>query len=138
MTLNSNESQNLISIANNIKKISVNRDKNVKKPFFNNDIAIFYTPKSITLKPRSSKEINMGIILNYPDYLIGEYDLLPSFKTYLTLILPEQEPKGRRLRIILMNTSFSETYRIMKNTGLISFMILNTNVNLHYTSKYIN
>ena len=110
-----NEHQNVVSIAYNLEKISVNRDKNVKKPFFNNDIAIFYTPKSITLKPRSSKEINMGLILDYPAYLIPEYDLLPLFKTHLTLILPEEEVKGNRLKITLMNTSFSKTYRITKN-----------------------
>ena len=80
----------------------------------------------------------MGIILDYADYLIPEYDLLPSFKTHLTLILPEQEQKGSsKLKINLMNSSFSKTYRITKNTGLISFTILNTNVNLHFTSKYI-
>ena len=135
--MSANEDQNLLSIANNLEKVSVNRDKNVKKPFLNNDVAIFYTPKSITLKPRSSKEINMGIILNYADYLIPEYDLLPSFKTHLTLILPQEEPKGSRLKINLMNRSFSKTYRITKNTGLISFTILNTNLNLHFTSKYI-
>ena len=135
--MTTNEHQNVVSIAYNLEKISINRDKNVKKPFLNNDIAILYTPKSLTLKPRSSKEINMGVILNYPDYLIPEYDLLPSFKTHLTLILPEEEVKGTRLKIILMNTSFSKTYRITKNTGLISFTILNSNVNLHYTSKYI-
>ena len=137
MMMSANEDQNLLSIANNLEKVSVNRDKNVKKPFLNNDVAIFYTPKSITLKPRSSKEINMGIILNYADYLIPEYDLLPSFKTHLTLILPQEEPKGSRLKINLMNRSFSKTYRITKNTGLISFAILNTNLNLHFTSKYI-
>ena len=135
--MTANEHQNVVSIAYNLEKISINRDKNIKKPFLNNDIAILYTPKSLTLKPRSSKEINMGVILNYPDYLIPEYDLLPSFKTHLTLILPEEEVKGTRLKIILMNTSFSKTYRITKNTGLISFTILNSNVNLHYTSKYI-
>ena len=129
--------QNVISTAYNVQKIDLNRDRNVKKPYLNNDIAIFYTPRSITLKPRSSKEINMGIILNYPDYLIGEYDLLPSFKTYLNLILPEEEPKGTTLKINLTNTSFSKTCRITKNTGLISFTILNTSVNLHFTSKYI-
>ena len=137
MMMSANEDQNLLSIANNLEKVSVNRDKNVKKPFLNNDVAIFYTPKSITLKPRSSKEINMGIILNYADYLIPEYDLLPSFKTHLTLILTEEEPKGSRLKINLMNRSFSKTYRITKNTGFISFTILNTNLNLHFTSKYI-
>ena len=137
MMTTTNEHQNVVSIAYNLEKISVNRDKNVKKPFFNNDIAIFYTPKSITLKPRSSKEINMGLILDYPAYLIPEYDLVPSFKTHLTLILPEEEVKGNRLKITLMNTSFSKTYRITKNTGLISFTILNSRVNLHYTSKYI-
>ena len=132
-----NEHQNVISIANNTEKVNIDRDRNVKKPFLKNDTTIFYTPKSLTLKPRSSKEINMGVILNYSDYLIGEFDLLPSFKTYLTLILPEEEVKGTRLKIILMNRSFSKTYRITKNTGLISFIILNRNVNLHFTNKYI-
>ena len=136
MMMLANKNQNIINIANNLEKISLNRDKNVKKPFFNNNVAILYTPKSITLKPRLSKEINMGIIPDYADYLIPEYDLLPSFKTHLTLILPEHEQKKNKLKINLMNRSFSKTYRITKNTGLISFTILN-NVNLHFTSKYI-
>ena len=131
------EDQNVVSTAYNLEKVSINRDKNVKKPFVNNDIAILYIPKSLTLKPRSSKEINMGVILNYADYLLPEYDLLPSFKTHLNLILPEEEVKGTRLKINLINRSFSKTYRITKNTGLISFRILNTDVNLHYTCKYI-
>ena len=131
------EDQNVVSTAYNLEKVSINRDKNVKKPFLNNDIAILYIPKSLTLKPRSSKEINMGVILNYADYLLPEYDLLPSFKTHLNLILPEEEVKGTRLKINLINRSFSKTYRITKNTGLISFRILNTDVNLHYTCKYI-
>ena len=103
-----------------------------------NEVAIFYIPRSITLKPRSSKEVDMGVILNYADYLIPEYDLLPSFKTHLTLILPEEEVKGSRLKINLMNRSFSKTYRITKNTGLISFRILNTSVNLYFTNNYIS
>ena len=127
----------IISVANNKEQISLSREKNVKKPFFSNNVAILYTPKSITLKPRSSIEINMGVILKYADYLIPEYDLLPSFKTHLTLILPEQEQKGSKLRVNLMNRSFSKTYRITKNTGLVSFTILNRGVNLHYVSKYI-
>ena len=117
------EDQNVVSTAYNLEKVSINRDKNVKKPFVNNDIAILYIPKSLTLKPRSSKEINMGVILNYADYLLPEYDLLPSFKTHLNLILPEEEVKGTRLKINLINRSFSKTYRITKNTGLISFRI---------------
>ena len=139
MTTAKEEYQSVFNTAYNLEKVSLNRNKNVKKPFLENDIAIFYIPKSVTLKPRSSKEIDMGIILNYSDYLIPEYDLLPSFKTHLTLFLPEEEEiKGNRLKITLMNRSFSKTYRITKNTGLISFRILNTNVNLHYTSKYIS
>ena len=139
MTTAKEEYQSVFNTAYNLEKVSLNRNKNVKKPFLENDIAIFYIPKSVTLKPRSSKEIDMGIILNYSDYLIPEYDLLPSFKIHLTLFLPEEEEiKGNRLKITLMNRSFSKTYRITKNTGLISFRILNTNVNLHYTSKYIS
>ena len=137
MVTTKEENQNVYNAAYNLEKVSINRNKNVKKPFLSNDVAIFYIPKSLTLKPRSSKEIDMGIILNYADYLIPEYDLLPSFKTHLSLILPEEEVKGTRLKINLMNRSFSKTYRITKNTGLISFRILNTNVNLHFTSKYI-
>ena len=131
-------SQNLFNTSYNLEKVSLNRNRNVKKPFLNNDVAILYTPRSITLKPRSSLEVDMGVILNYSDYLIPEYDLLPSFKTHLTLILPKEEVKGTKLKITLMNRSFSKTYRITKNTGLISFRILNTSVNLHYTSSYIN
>ena len=131
-------SQNLFNTSYNLEKVSLNRNRNVKKPFLNNDVAILYAPRSITLKPRSSLEVDMGVILNYSDYLIPEYDLLPSFKTHLTLILPKEEVKGTKLKITLMNRSFSKTYRITKNTGLISFRILNTSVDLHYTSSYIN
>ena len=127
-----------ISVANNKEQISLSREKNVKKPFFSNNVAILYTPKSIILKPRSSIEINMGVILKYADYLIPEYDLLPSFKTHLTLILPEEEVKGSKLKITLINRSFSKTYRITKNTGLISFRILNTSVNLYFNNNYIS
>ena len=126
----------VINSSNNLEKISINRDKNVKKPFISSNVAILYTPKSITLKPRSSKEINLGVIFNYADHLIPEYDLLPSFKTHLTLILPEEEIRGNKLKITLMNRSFSKTYRITKNTGLIVFQVLNSGINLHYTMKY--
>ena len=126
----------LLSASNNLEKISINRDKNVKKPFISNNVAILYTPKAITLKPRCSKEINLGVIFNYADHLIPEYDLLPSFKTHLTLILPEEEVKRTKLTITLLNRSFSKTYRITKNTGLIVFQVLNSSINLHYNSKY--
>ena len=126
----------VINSSNNLEKISINRDRNIKKPFISSNVAILYTPKSITLKPRSSKEINLGVIFNYADHLIPEYDLLPSFKTHLTLILPEEEIRGNKLKITLMNRSFSKTYRITKNTGLIVFQVLNSGINLHYTMKY--
>ena len=128
----------VLNTSYNLEKVSIKRNKNVKKPFLHNQVTIFYIPRSITLKPRSSKEVDMGVILNYADYLIPEYDLLPSFKTHLTLILPEEEVKGDRLKITLMNRSFSKTYRITKNTGLISFRILNTSVNLYFTNNYIS
>ena len=126
----------LLSTSNNLEKISINRDRHVKKPYLSNNVAILYTPKSITLKPRCSKEINLGVIFNYDDHLIPEYDLLPSFKTHLTLILPEEEVRGTKLKITLMNRSFSNTYRITKNTGLVVFQVLNSDINLHFTSKY--
>ena len=136
------EEQNQSAVLNatqNLEKISLFRNKNVKKPFLSNDVVILYTPRSITLKPRTSKQIDMGIIVDYADYLIPEYDLLPSFKTHLNLILPEEEEiKGKKLLITLINRSFSKTYRITKNTGLVSFTILNTSVNLYYTNKYIS
>ena len=128
----------VINSSNNLEKISINRDRNIKKPFISSNVAILYIPKSITLKPRCSKEINLGVIFNYADHLIPEYDLLPSFKTHLTLILPEEEIKGTKLKITLMNRSFSKTYRITKNTGLVVFQVLNSDINLHYTSKYIS
>ena len=136
------EEQNQSAVLNatqNLEKISLFRNKNVKKPFLSNDVVILYTPRSITLKPRTSKQIDMGIIVDYADYLIPEYDLLPSFKTHLNLIIPEEEEiKGKKLLITLINRSFSKTYRITKNTGLVSFTILNTSVNLYYTNKYIS
>ena len=87
---------NVINVANNLENVTVERDRNVKKPLLTNDVVIFYLPRSVTLKPRSSKEIDMGIILNYADYLIPEYDLLPSFKTHLNLILKDEEVKGSK------------------------------------------
>ena len=128
----------LLSTSNNLEKINIDRDKHVKKPFLSNNVAILYTPKSLTLKPRCSKEINLGVIFNYADHLIPEFDLLPSFKTQLTLILPEEEVRGTKLKITLMNRSFSDTYRITKNTGLVVFQVLNSDINLHFTSKSIN
>ena len=142
MTETVKEEQNQSAVLNatqNLEKISLFRNKNVKKPFLSNDVVILYTPRSITLKPRTSKQIDMGIIVDYADYLIPEYDLLPSFKTHLNLIIPEEEEiKGKKLLITLINRSFSKTYRITKNTGLVSFTILNTSVNLYYTNKYIS
>ena len=127
----------VLNSSNNLEKISINRHKNIKKPFITDNVAILYTPRSITLKPRSSKEINLGVVFNYADHLIPEYDLLPSFKTYLSLSLPEEEEiRGNKLKITLLNRSFSKTYRITKNTGLIAFRVLNCCINLHYTMKY--
>ena len=59
--------------------ILISRKRNVKKPFLSKNIAILYTPKPITLKPRSSYELNMGITFHYPDYILPECNLLPSF-----------------------------------------------------------
>ena len=126
----------LLNISNNSESIDIARDKNVKKPFISNNVAILYTPRAITLKPRCSKEINLGVIFNYADHLIPEYDLLPSFKTHLTLILPEEEVRKKKLILTLMNRSFSKTYRITKNTGLLVFQVLNSDINLHYNNKY--
>ena len=126
----------VLNISNNIETISIARDKNVKKPFISNNVAILYTPRAITLKPRCSKEINLGVIFNYADHLIPEYDLLPSFKTHLSLTLPEEEVRGTKLTITLLNRSFSETYRITKNTGLVFFQVLNSAINLQYNNKY--
>ena len=126
----------ILNASNNLETISIAREKNVKKPFISNSVAILYTPGAITLKPRCSKEINLGVILDYADHLIPEYDLLPSFKTHLTLILPEEEVRGTKLKITLLNRSFSQTYRITKNTGLIVFQVLNSGLNLHYNNKY--
>ena len=126
----------LINVSNNLETVGIARDKHVKKPFISNNVAILYTPRAITLKPRCSKEINLGVIFNYADHLIPEYDLLPSFKTHLTLILPEEEVRGTKLKITLMNRSFSKTYRITKNTGLVVFQVLNSGINLQYNNNY--
>ena len=128
----------ILNISNNVENVNIAREKNVKKPFVSNNVAILYIPRAITLKPRSSKEINLGVILDYADHLIPEYDLLPSFKKDLTLISPEEEIKGRKLVLTLMNHSFSKTYRIIKNTGLVVFQVLNPSINLQYNSKYIS
>ena len=127
----------ILNISNNVENVNIAREKNVKKPFVSNNVAILYIPRAITLKPRSSKEINLGVILDYADHLIPEYDLLPSFKKDLTLISPAEEIKGRKLIMTLMNKSFSKTYRIIKNTGLVVFQVLNPSINLQYNSKYI-
>ena len=125
----------ILNISNNIENVNITREKNVKKPFVSNNVAILYIPRAITLKPRTSKEINFGIIFNYADHLIPEYDLLPSFKKDLTLISPAEEIKGRKLIMTLMNKSFSKTYRIIKNTGLVVFQVLNPSINLQYTQS---
>ena len=127
----------ILNISNNVENVNIAREKNVKKPFVSNNVAILYIPRAITLKPRSSKEINLGVILDYADHLIPEYDLLPSFKKDLTLISPAEEIKGTKLILTLMNQSFSKTYRIIKNTGLVVFQVLNPSINLQYNSKYI-
>ena len=127
----------ILNISNNVENVNIAREKNVKKPFVSNNVAILYIPRAITLKPRSSKEINLGVILDYADHLIPEYDLLPSFKKDLTLISSEEEIKGKKLVLTLMNKSFSKTYRIIKNTGLVVFQVLNPSINLQYNSKYI-
>ena len=125
----------ILNISNNVENVNITREKNVKKPFVSNNVAILYIPRAITLKPRTSKEINFGIILNYADHLIPEYDLLPSFKKDLTLISPAEEIKGRKLIMTLMNKSFSKTYRIIKNTGLVVFQVLNPSINLQYNQS---
>ena len=125
----------ILNISNNVENVNITREKNVKKPFVSNNVAILYIPRAITLKPRSSKEINFGIIFNYADYLIAEYDLLPSFKKDLILIQPAEEIKGTKLILTLMNQSFSKTYRIIKNTGLVVFQVLNPSINLQYNQS---
>ena len=125
----------ILNISNNVENVNITREKNVKKPFVSNNVAILYIPRAITLKPRTSKEINFGIIFNYADHLIPEYDLLPSFKKDLTLISPAEEIKGRKLIMTLMNKSFSKTYRIIKNTGLVVFQVLNPSINLQYNQS---
>ena len=125
----------ILNISNNVENVNITREKNVKKPFVSNNVAILYIPRAITLKPRTSKEINFGIIFNYADHLIPEYDLLPSFKKDLTLISPAEEIKGTKLILTLMNQSFSKTYRIIKNTGLIVFQVLNPSINLQYNQS---
>ena len=125
----------VLNISNNTETVNIVREKNIKKPFVSSNVAILYIPKSITLKPRSSKEINFGVIFNYADYLIPEYDLLPSFKKNLSLITPAEEVKGTNLVLTLMNQSFSKTYRIIKNTGLVVFQVLNPSINLQYNQS---
>ena len=125
----------ILNISNNVENVNITREKNVKKPFVSNNVAILYIPRAITLKPRTSKEINFGIIFNYADHLIPEYDLLPSFKKDLILISPAEEIKGTKLILTLMNQSFSKTYRIIKNTGLVVFQVLNPSINLQYNQS---
>ena len=42
------------------------RDRKIKKPSVNNNIAILYLPKPVTLKPRSTIEIDMKIQIDFP------------------------------------------------------------------------
>ena len=125
----------VLKVSYNTENVNITREKNVKKPFVSGNVAILYIPKSITLKPRTSKDINFGISFNYSDQLISEYDLLPSFKKDLILIQPSEEIKGTKLILTLMNQSFSKTYRIIKNTGLVVFEILNPSINLQYNQS---
>ena len=127
----------ILNISNNVETVNITRDKNIKKPFVSNNVAILYLPRAITLKPRTSKEINFGISFNYADHLIPEYDLLPSFKKNLILIQPTEEIKGEKLILTLMNQSFSKTYRIIKNTGVVVFQILNPDINLQYNNNIL-
>ena len=125
----------VLNISYNTENVNITREKNVKKPFVSNNVAILYVPNAITLKPRASKEINFGISFNYADHLIPEYDLLPSFKKDLLLIQPAEEIKGTKLILTIMNQSFSNTYRLIKNTGLVVFQILNRSINLQYNQS---
>ena len=50
--------------------VTIFQKRNVKKPFISNRVAILYTPRPITLKPRSTIELDMKLTFDYSDYLL--------------------------------------------------------------------
>ena len=115
--------------------VTIFRKRNVKKPFISNRVAILYTPRLITLKPRSTIELNMKLTFDYSDYLLPECNLLPSFKKHLALHTTEIE-KGSTYKVILINKSFCDCLRIVKDTGIVYFTILNQDCKITYKSQY--
>ena len=115
--------------------VTIFRKRNVKKPFISNRVAILYTPRPITLKPRSTVELDMKLTFDYPDHLLPECNLLPSFRKYIALHSTEIE-KDSTYKVILINKSFCDCLRIVKDTGIVYFSILNQDCNITYKSQY--
>lgn len=57
----------------------------VKRPFVNNNIAIIYLPRPVTIQPRATLEIDLKLKIDLPPDVQPEYGLLPSFKDYFIL-----------------------------------------------------
>ena len=118
--------------------IFIYRKQNVKKPFISKNVAILYTLNPITIRPRSSFELNMCVKFEYPDHILPECNLLPSFRKYLELHSTVVKEDGETFKLTLLNKSFCDCLRIVKDTGIVYFSILNKNCNIKYVSKYMN
>ena len=119
--------------------IVISRNRNVKKPYVHKNVAILYTARPITIKPRTTLELDMGLTFEYPEHFLPECNLLPSFRKYLILHSTKiQNDTNESYKVVIINRRFSDCLRIVKNTGLLYFNILNKDCNISYTTKYIN
>ena len=117
--------------------IVISRNRNVKKPYVHKNVAILYIPKPIKLKPRSMFELDMGLTFNYPEHILPECNLLPSFRKHLILHSTEiPNETNETYKIVILNRSFSDCLRIVKNTCILYVSILNKDCNITYTNKY--
>ena len=108
----------------------------VKNPFVNNNIAIIYLPKPVTVRARSSVEIDLKLRINLPPDVQPEYGLLPSFKKYFILHnIVNDFNNTENLKIKLLNRSFCDCLRLPKDTGIIYFIALNKCYDIMYSNK---
>ena len=76
--------------------IVISRNRNVKKPYVHKNVAILYTARPITIKPRTTLELDMGLTFEYPEHFLPECNLLPSFRKYLILHSTEIQNDTKR------------------------------------------
>ena len=80
----------------------------------------------------------MKVHFDYPDYILPECNLLPSFSKHFNLFVSGIENDSKEnFKITLQNKSFCDCLRIVKNNGIVYFTILNNNYNIVYNGKYI-